>query len=74
MCGISAVIALDGTKPSTYQVQTSDYRSKISSDLDKSLEYIKHRGPDAQGKWISDDNRVGICSSPSSPYRDLWND
>jgi len=34
-------------------------RKEIARDLDKSLDQIKHRGPDSRGHWISGDNRVG---------------
>ena len=48
-------------------------RKQILHDLDKSLDLIKHRGPDSRGHWLSKDNRVGTLvnipqPSPASPF------
>lgn len=53
MCGISCVVALRGQNP------LFDARSELSKALDDSLNTIKHRGPDANGQWISENERVG---------------
>lgn len=61
MCGISVVVALEGhSRDNGVNGVNGEVRSKISRELDESLEMIAHRGPDSRGKWISDDNRVGI--------------
>ena len=31
----------------------------LTKEIEESLEIVKHRGPDARGKWISSDGRVG---------------
>ncbi|KAL1636238.1 hypothetical protein SLS56_001217 [Neofusicoccum ribis] len=52
MCGISCIV---------HQDDPSDIdRSKLSQELDASLEAIKHRGPDSRGQWISPDNRIAL--------------
>ena len=61
MCGISVIVTLEGHRRNKdVNGVNGDVRSKISRELDESLEMIAHRGPDSRGKWISDDNRVGI--------------
>ncbi|OJJ08832.1 hypothetical protein ASPVEDRAFT_47981 [Aspergillus versicolor CBS 583.65] len=52
MCGITAFLTL-GQRPATDRARTED-------EIDKSLDIVKHRGPDASGKWISDSDRVGL--------------
>lgn len=60
MCGISVIVALDsGMLGKAANGIKSDIREKIANDLKASLEMIAHRGPDSQGIWISEDNRVG---------------
>lgn len=54
MCGISCAVALRGHARS----KCLD-RNQLSETLGKSLENIRHRGPDAKGEWISYDCRVG---------------
>lgn len=56
MCGTSCAVALRGHPRSA----NSPDRAHLSKTLDESLEYIRHRGPDAKGQWISDDCRVGM--------------
>ncbi|GME22605.1 asparagine synthase [Neofusicoccum parvum] len=52
MCGISCIV---------HQDDPSDIdRTKLSQELDASLEAIKHRGPDSRGQWISPDNRIAL--------------
>jgi hypothetical protein len=46
----------------------STERKEICSTLDASLDKIKHRGPDSRGRWISEDNRVGMLAIPSSNH------
>jgi len=52
MCGFIAIVALD-------QRGTFATSAEVTQRLDDGLAQIKHRGPDARGKWISPDNRVG---------------
>ena len=60
MCGISVIVALDA-HPCGNHVEgaNGNVRSRISKQLDESLDKIAHRGPDSRGQWISKDNRVG---------------
>ncbi|KAK4500902.1 hypothetical protein PRZ48_009094 [Zasmidium cellare] len=53
MCGLTAVVQL-GDHPE------SKPKTDVEREIDNSLERVKHRGPDAQGRWISDDGRVGL--------------
>jgi asparagine synthase (glutamine-hydrolysing) len=55
MCGITCAVALRGHGP----LLAGD-RAVLSTTLEKSLDTIKHRGPDANGHWISEDCRVGM--------------
>ncbi|KAJ5060968.1 hypothetical protein J3E72DRAFT_316619, partial [Bipolaris maydis] len=54
MCGITCAVALRGHGP----LLAGD-SAALSTTLEKSLDTIKHRGPDANGHWISEDCRVG---------------
>lgn len=59
------------TRPSPFDSPFQDMsqlreRHKLYSDLEASLDQIKHRGPDSRGHWISDDNRIGTLVIPSS--------
>jgi asparagine synthase (glutamine-hydrolysing) len=63
MCGISCAITLRGHRP-----LCGGDRSTLSKTLDNSLETIKHRGPDANGQWISKNGRIGMLQH-SSPMR-----
>lgn len=49
MCGLIALVALQQQKLSAATIDS----------IDNSLEQIKHRGPDSQGKWISPSGRIG---------------
>ncbi|KAL9611160.1 MAG: hypothetical protein Q9167_004182 [Letrouitia subvulpina] len=61
MCGISAILCLEGHSSAKRTNDVSDHiRSKISRELDQSLDMIAHRGPDSRGIWISEDNRVAL--------------
>ncbi|KAJ0106887.1 hypothetical protein J7T55_014963 [Diaporthe amygdali] len=53
MCGISAVLALNGTS-------LDDGSRDTAAQLNESLDRIAHRGPDSRGIWVSDDNSVAI--------------
>jgi len=71
MCGISCIVALQKSAPPTSshkrtfsggeKVQTNGVHSRtsLSEELDRSLETIKHRGPDSRGQWLSSDGRIG---------------
>jgi asparagine synthetase B (glutamine-hydrolysing) len=50
MCGISAVLSLS---------EGSICPQALASQMNESLQLIKHRGPDARGQWLSSDYRVG---------------
>lgn len=64
MCGITCAVALRGHGP------LHQSRAILSKTLNESLDAIKHRGPDANGHWISDDCRVGQYTSKSSRQSD----
>lgn len=34
---------------------------EVVSNIDSSLDAIKHRGPDSHGTWVSDDGKVGMA-------------
>lgn len=54
MCGLTAFLAShqqDG--------QGDSMEDSAESTIDASLDLVKHRGPDARGKWLSPDRRVG---------------
>ncbi|KAJ7121253.1 putative asparagine synthase [Mycena crocata] len=51
MCGISCVCNHPGSQPDS---------SNLTNDLRRSLELIRHRGPDDTGIYISPDNRVAL--------------
>jgi asparagine synthase (glutamine-hydrolysing) len=55
MCGITCAVALRGHGPLAIPKE----RGELEKTLEESLNTIKHRGPDANGHWISDDCRVG---------------
>ncbi|KAJ7680738.1 putative asparagine synthase [Mycena polygramma] len=52
MCGISVVSNPPGSEP--------DCRNSLLDELQRSLESIRHRGPDDTGIYISPDNKVGL--------------
>lgn len=55
MCGSIAIVALDQQG----QRQILGARDELSKRIDDGLAQIKHRGPDAQGQWISPSHRIG---------------
>jgi asparagine synthase (glutamine-hydrolysing) len=56
MCGISAFITHPG--PSRTPVVNGEAKL-VTAELEGSLDLIAHRGPDARGRWFSDDHHVG---------------
>ena len=70
MCGISCVIHLPSSSsrssPSSKHA-TPASKNQLETRLRKSLNSIRHRGPDSEGVWISHDGRVGRSNSNSSP-------
>ncbi|OQO14973.1 hypothetical protein B0A48_00355 [Cryoendolithus antarcticus] len=69
MCGISCILALRGHDTTYHQANGHIHtngdthaleRKKIVTELNESLDKIQHRGPDARGHWLSDDNRVAL--------------
>lgn len=57
MCGISAIVSLrSGGQNGGHQ------RQRLERAMQESLDLIKHRGPDYQGIWISDNQRIGSKS------------
>ncbi|KAK3311058.1 asparagine synthase [Chaetomium strumarium] len=63
MCGISVSIRLDRrqTGRATGAACQQETRTKLETQLSKSLDLIAHRGPDAKGIWINDDASVGLA-------------
>ncbi|KAH8895977.1 asparagine synthase [Thozetella sp. PMI_491] len=59
MCGITASITLGTT--SRAKQDTSDGITNLTTQLEKSLDFIAHRGPDARGVWVSEDCHVGLA-------------
>lgn len=68
MCGISTVVVLsppdkrqngDSANQDGAQAET---KQRLRDEMQESLDIIKHRGPDASGVWISEDERVGTAS------------
>ncbi len=57
MCGISAAVSLETDTKSS---RSHTFGAGFSKKLEESLNTIQHRGPDAQGQWISNDDGVGI--------------
>lgn len=82
MCGITAAITLrrgassngvngtNGTNDTNGKAEHAhsdrSNAEAIRSQLEKSLETIAHRGPDASGIWISQDGAIGTCDWPSN--------
>ncbi|EEQ35784.1 asparagine synthase [Microsporum canis CBS 113480] len=57
MCGISAFLS-HGELYSEERSKGQDKNLKI--ELENSLDLVSHRGPDARGRWFSDDYQVGL--------------
>lgn len=62
MCGISAFLCHSGKTGSNEQPNAQTRH--VVDDLEHSLDLVGHRGPDARGRWFSDDHKVGR----SNPY------
>ncbi|KAK4226205.1 asparagine synthase [Podospora fimiseda] len=70
MCGITVSIAprrasstttnTNGTTTNGTSTRLKEVRSSLEASLSQSLDKIAHRGPDAQGIWINDDNTVAL--------------
>ncbi|KAI9698297.1 MAG: hypothetical protein M1820_007567 [Bogoriella megaspora] len=64
MCGISCAVVLSHFSNQSFNLPKENIDSPVSAvteqDLDESLEQIRHRGPDATGKWISSDKRIAF--------------
>ncbi|KAL4883930.1 nucleophile aminohydrolase [Aspergillus karnatakaensis] len=59
MCGLTAILSLDG-RANCPQYDNNTDPEVLSEQMDESLELVKHRGPDARGQWFSPDHRVGL--------------
>ncbi|RAL16135.1 asparagine synthetase B family protein [Aspergillus homomorphus CBS 101889] len=57
MCGLTAFLALN--EVDTDQSISASSQA-LASQINDSLDLVKHRGPDARGQWISLDTRVGL--------------
>lgn len=57
MCGISAFLSHTGVGCSNHPTKTQ--AEHAAAELENSLDLVGHRGPDARGRWLSDDHRVG---------------
>ncbi|KAK1502017.1 asparagine synthase [Colletotrichum costaricense] len=64
MCGITATIKLrrSGTLPGSNgnSHNSSPSRQALHNQLAESLVSLAHRGPDAEGIWMSDDGTIGL--------------
>jgi asparagine synthetase B (glutamine-hydrolysing) len=57
MCGISAIVALPYAQkggPDHFDDEA------LKKQMQASLDLIKHRGPDHNGIWISEDRNIGV--------------
>jgi asparagine synthase (glutamine-hydrolysing) len=59
MCGISVFLSHPGE--SGLPVVNGEAKH-VAAELESSLDLIAHRGPDARGRWFSDDHQVGEYS------------
>lgn len=62
MCGLTA--CLDYNK-NCHLANGGKKGPSLEEEVEASLELVKNRGPDARGKWISKDRRVGIAFNDS---------
>ncbi|PYH91909.1 asparagine synthetase [Aspergillus ellipticus CBS 707.79] len=60
MCGLTAFLRLSGDKTCPQDKIEGASPPDLKSQVDSSLDLIKHRGPDARGQWFSPDSRVGL--------------
>ena len=50
MCGVTAIFSYAPGAPAIDE-----------AELDRISQYMVHRGPDGEGRWVSDDRRVGLA-------------
>lgn len=78
MCGISTVVVLprvarqrndehDDQNAAVGEQNTTG--QALREEMQTSLDIIKHRGPDASGIWISQNERIGTVASSSHDFR-----
>ncbi|KAE8344884.1 hypothetical protein BDV24DRAFT_148726 [Aspergillus arachidicola] len=58
MCGISAFLSHTGEASSNEHFEAQ--AQHVAAELENSLNIVSHRGPDARGRWFSDDYQVGL--------------
>ena len=69
MCGIFGAVAVSPSSSSHSSgsiagvKKDADLKERLSKRAVKALDYIKHRGPDGNRTWVSEDCRVGRCAS-----------
>lgn len=71
MCGISTIVVLrrpeaeqngnlsNGIHHDQLEPTPVPAKQLLHDEMQESLDIIKHRGPDASGVWVSDDERIG---------------
>lgn len=81
MCGISTLVVLShpnaeqngdffnnshhgGPEPTSHPA-----KQRLQDEMHESLDIIKHRGPDASGVWVSDDERIGTMHPRNIDYQ-----
>lgn len=69
MCGLTAFLTLNAD--ASDHSPTDESPEALRHQMDKSLEMVKHRGPDARGQWLSPDCRVGEYSEETSKIQGL---
>lgn len=62
MCGISAWLALERSHSDEELIaqRSEKHRAKLAGQLDRSVESMRHRGPDAKGIWVSPIGKAGL--------------
>lgn len=60
MCGISAWLSLGTPQQNGHTNASEKHRTKLATQLDCSVESMRHRGPDAKGVWVSPDGTAGL--------------
>ena len=66
MCGICCAVRLPSESKSNSRQVNGYNGDDLETGLKAGLERIAHRGPDAQGHWVSEDGRVGMVLSLAS--------
>ncbi|KAI9730897.1 MAG: hypothetical protein M1834_005615 [Cirrosporium novae-zelandiae] len=59
MCGLNAFLSYGQPDGSSFEANSTG-PNDVEEAVDAGLDIIEHRGPDARGKWISADHRVGL--------------